>query len=81
MVDAVLSLNEYNRFSKGIFCWVGFKTEWIPFENVERVAGTTNWNFFSLLLYAFDGIIGFSTMPLSIASMTVIRERSASNLS
>ena len=69
MVDAVLSLPEYNRFSKGIFGWIGFKTVWIPYVNVNRVAGETKWNFFSLLLYSIDGIVAFSTVPLSIASV------------
>ena len=69
MVDAILSLPEYNRFSKGIFGWVGFKTKWLPFVNVERVAGETKWSFFSLLLYSIDGIVAFSTVPLSIASV------------
>ena len=69
MVDAVLSLKESNRFSKGIFGWVGFKTKWIPYENIERVAGQTKWSFWSLLLYALDGIIAFSTTPLMISSI------------
>ncbi len=69
MVDAILSLPEYNRFSKGIFGWVGFKTEWIPYVNVNRVAGESSWNFFSLFLYSIDGIVAFSTVPLSIASV------------
>ncbi len=68
MVDAVLSISESNRFSKGIFSWVGFKTKWLEFENVERVAGTTKWSFKKLLMYSFDGISAFSTAPLSIAS-------------
>ena len=68
MVDAILSMSEYNRFSKGIFGWVGFKTYWLPFENVERVAGTTKWSFFGLFRYAIDGIINFSNFPLNIAS-------------
>ena len=64
MVDAVLSMGEYNRFSKGIFGWVGFKTKWLEYENIERVAGTTKWSFWSLLKYSFEGIISFSTAPL-----------------
>lgn len=68
MVDAIISLNEYNRFSKGIFGWVGFKTYWLPYENIERVAGETKWNFWKLFKYAIDGIINFSQVPLSIAS-------------
>lgn len=69
MVDAILSVSEYNRFSKGIYGWVGFKTKWLPYVNVNRVAGETKWNFFSLLLYSIDGIVAFSTVPLSIASI------------
>lgn len=66
MVNAVLSLAEYNRFSKGLFCWVGFKTKWLEYENIERVAGTTKWSFRALLLYSLEGIISFSTVPLRI---------------
>lgn len=69
MVDAILSLREVSRFSKGIFSWVGFNTKWLEYENVERVAGQTKWSFWKLLLYSLDGIIGFSTMPLAIASV------------
>ena len=69
MVDSILSMKEYNRYSKGLFSFVGFKTKWIEYENRERVAGETKWNFWKLLLYAFDGIIAFSTIPLSIATM------------
>lgn len=68
-VDALLRLGEYNRFSKGIFGWIGFQTKWIPYENVERVAGETTWSFWKLLLYSLDGIVAFSTAPLSIASV------------
>ncbi len=68
MVDAVLSVAERNRFSKGIFSWVGFRTKWLEFENVERVAGTTKWSFRKLLMYSFDGITAFSTTPLYISS-------------
>lgn len=68
-VDALLRLGEYNRFSKGIFGWIGFKTKWIPYENVERVAGETTWSFWKLLLYSLDGIVAFSTTPLAIASV------------
>lgn len=68
MVEAIISMNEYNRFSKGIFGWVGFKTYWLPFENVERIAGETKWSFWKLFKYAIDGIIGFSQTPLRIAS-------------
>lgn len=68
MVNAVLSLTEYNRFSKGIFNWVGFNTKYIPYQNVERVAGTTDWSTWRLFKYAFDGITDFSETPLSIAT-------------
>lgn len=68
MADSIISMSEYNRFSKGIFGWVGFKTYWLPFENVERVAGNTKWSFFGLVKYAINGIISFSNTPLDIAS-------------
>ena len=68
MVDAIVSMSEYNRFSKGIFGWVGFKTYWLAFENVERVAGNTKWSFWKLLKYAIDGIVNFSQTPISISS-------------
>lgn len=68
MVDSIVAMGEYNRFSKGIFGWIGFKTYWLPFENVERVAGETKWNFWKLFKYAIDGIINFSEAPLNIAS-------------
>lgn len=67
MVDAVLTLKEYNRFSKGIFSWVGFKTKYLDYHNVERAAGTTDWSTWKLFKYAFDGIADFSQVPLSIA--------------
>ena len=67
-VDALLEMGEYNRFSKGLFGWVGFDTKWLEFENVERVAGETKWSFWKLFLYSIDGIVAFSTMPLSIAA-------------
>ncbi|HEL1596356.1 TPA: glycosyltransferase family 2 protein [Streptococcus suis] len=70
MVDAILSVSEYNRFSKGIFAWVGFETEYLPYENVERVAGETSWSFWKLLSYSIEGIINFSDTPLNIASYT-----------
>lgn len=69
MTDAILSISEYNRFSKGIFGWVGFKTEWLGYQNIERVAGDTKWSFWKLFLYSLNGIIEFSTAPLSIASV------------
>ena len=62
MVNAILSMPEYNRFTKGIFGWVGFKTKWIEFENVERAAGETKWSFWKLFRYALEGIIAFSTV-------------------
>ena len=68
MVDAIVSMSEYNRFSKGIFGGIGYRTYWLPYENVERVAGETKWSFWKLLKYAIDGIINFSQTPLSIAS-------------
>lgn len=68
MVNAVLALTEYNRFTKGIFSWVGFKTYWLEVENNERVAGTTSWNFWGLVKYAINGIIDFSNAPLDLAS-------------
>lgn len=68
MVDAIVEMGEYNRFSKGIFGWIGFKTFWLPHENVNRVAGETKWNFWKLMKYAIDGMINFSQVPLSIAS-------------
>lgn len=69
MVDAIVEMSEVNRFSKGLFSWVGFKTEWIPYTNVERVAGSTSWSFWSLFTYAIDGIIAFSTAPLVMVTM------------
>ena len=69
MVNAILSMPEYNRFTKGIFGWVGFKTKWIEFENVERAAGETKWSFWKLFRYALEGIIAFSTVPLTIVSL------------
>lgn len=68
MVDAIISMSECNRFSKGIFGWVGFRTYWLPYENVERIAGETKWNFWKLFRYAIDGIVNFSQVPLSVAS-------------
>ncbi len=69
VVNAILSMGEYNRFSKGIFGWVGFKRKWLEFENVERVAGETKWSFWKLFIYAIDGIVAFSTAPLTLASV------------
>ena len=69
MVNAILEMKEYNRFSKGIFSWVGFRTRYIPYENVERAAGTTSWSFKSLFKYSLEGIFAFSTAPLALASL------------
>ena len=69
VVDAILSVSERQRFSKGIFAWVGFRTEWIAHVNVERVAGETKWNFFKLFRYAIDGIVAFTTAPLRLATI------------
>ncbi|MCM1038377.1 MAG: glycosyltransferase family 2 protein [Roseburia sp.] len=69
VVDAILSMTEYNRFTKGIFGWVGYQTKWIEFENIERRKGETKWSFWKLFLYSLDGITAFSTVPLAIASI------------
>ena len=69
MVNSVLALSEYNRFSKGIFGWVGYRTKWLEYENIERSAGETKWSFWKLFIYSLDGIAAFSTTPLSIASV------------
>lgn len=68
MVDSIVSVSEYNRFSKGIFAWVGYETKWLEFENVERSAGETKWSFWKLVRYSFDGIINFSDTPIRISS-------------
>lgn len=68
-VNSLLELGEYNRFSKGLFGWCGYKTKWIEYENVERVAGETKWSFWKLLLYSIDGIVAFSTVPLAFAGI------------
>lgn len=68
MVDSIVGMGEYNRFSKGIFGWVGFRTKWLPYENIERAAGTTKWSFWKLFKYSLDGIVNFSTVPLNISS-------------
>ena len=70
VVDAILELDERQRFSKGIFAWVGFRTKWVEHENVERVAGETKWNFWKLFAYAIDGIVAFTTAPLRLATYT-----------
>ena len=69
MVDSILEVTEYNRFSKGIFSWVGYKTKWLEYKNVERAAGTSKWSFWKLFLYSLDSITAFSTVPLSIAAV------------
>jgi len=69
VVDAILSMKEYNRFTKGIYGWIGFKTKWMEFENVERQKGTTKWSFWKLLVYSLEGIEAFSTAPLAFASI------------
>lgn len=68
MADAVLTLEEYNRFTKGIFGWIGFRTKWLEYENKERAAGETKWSFWKLFKYSIDGIVGFSTIPLMFVS-------------
>lgn len=68
VVDSILELSEYNRFSKGLFHWVGFNTKWIPYENIERVAGETTWSFWGLVQYSIEGIVAFTTIPLSIST-------------
>lgn len=68
-VDSLLSMGEYNRFSKGLYGWVGYKTKWLEYENIERAAGETKWSFWKLLLYSIEGIVAFSAAPLAIASV------------
>ena len=72
MVNAVLEVKEYNRFSKGIFSWVGFRTKWLEYENVERAAGETKWSFWKLFKYSLDGIFSFSTAPLKAIAISGI---------
>ena len=72
VVNAILKLGEYNRFSKGLFGWVGFKTKWLEYENIERAHGETKWSFWKLLIYSIDGIVAFSSMPLFISSIVGI---------
>ena len=69
MVDAILSMEEVNRFSKGIFAWVGFETKYLEYENIERAAGESKWSFWKLFRYAIDGIVGFTTIPLRLATI------------
>ncbi len=68
MVDSILALSEYNRFSKGIYAWVGYRTKWLEYENVERAAGETKWSFWKLVRYSIDGIVSFSNVPITISS-------------
>ena len=70
MVEAIVEMGEYNRFSKGIYGWIGYKTKWLPFQNEERVAGETKWSFWGLFKYSIEGIINFSQAPLALASWT-----------
>lgn len=72
MVDAIVAMEEYNRFSKGIYGWIGYRTYWLPYENVERVAGESKWSFWKLFRYALEGFINFSKAPLEIVSWTGI---------
>ena len=69
VVDSILELTEFNRFSKGLFQWVGFNTKWIPYENIERVAGKTTWSFWGLIKYSIEGIVAFTTAPLSVSTL------------
>ena len=71
-VNSLLDLGEYNRFSKGLFGWVGYKTKWLEYENIERAAGETKWSFWKLLLYSIEGIMAFSTVPLAISAIVGI---------
>ena len=72
MVDAIVDMGEYNRFSKGIFGWVGFDTKWIPYENRKRIAGKTKWSFFKLFQYSIEGIVAFSTAPLCLLAFAAL---------
>jgi len=69
MVDSILELKEYNRYSKGLFSFVGYNTKWLEYENIERVAGETKWSFWKLFIYAIEGIVAFTTTPLTIAAI------------
>lgn len=69
VVDSILTLKEYNRYSKGLFSFVGYKTKWLEFENVERVAGETKWSFWKLFIYAIEGIVSFTTIPLTVSAV------------
>ena len=69
VIDSIISLQEYNRYSKGLFSFVGFKTKWLEYENIKRVAGETKWSFWKLFKYAIEGIVAFTTAPLSFAAV------------
>lgn len=69
VVDSILTIKEYNRYSKGLFSFVGYKTKWLEFENVERVAGETKWSFWKLFIYAIEGIVSFTTVPLTVSAV------------
>ena len=69
MVNSIVSMCEYNRFSKGIFCWVGFKTKWLEYENIKRIKGNTKWSFWKLFIYSIEGIVSFSSFPLVLSSI------------
>ena len=69
VVNSLLELSEYNRFSKGLFHWIGFKTKWIEYKNIERAKGETTWSFWSLFLYSIEGIVAFTTLPLHISTI------------
>ena len=69
VVDAILDLSEYNRFSKGIFSWVGFNTKWLEYANIERASGETSWSFWGLFKYAIEGVMAFTTVPLVISTV------------
>ena len=79
-ISAVLSMTEYNRFTKGIFGWVGYETKWIDFENVDRSAGKTKWNFWGLVLYSLEGITAFSTKPLVLSCNDPVYYRQMADL-
>ena len=68
VVDSVLNPPEYNRFSKGLFQWVGFDTKWIEYENIERIAGESTWSFWGLIKYSIEGLVAFTTLPLSVST-------------
>ena len=81
MVDSILSLKEYNRFSKGIFSWVGYKTKWLEYENIERCAGVTKWNFKKLFVYAIEGFLSFTLQPLYMLLNLLLANLDSENIS